>query len=212
MGSEMCIRDRDDPRLESFIKPTKAILRNALSAKKDVIIEGTQGYGLSVLHSHHYPFVTSRDTTASGFLSEAGLSPLDVENVVMVIRAFPIRVAGNSGPLKNEITWEALRNLSGAKTDLTERTSVTNKIRRVGTFDSEIVNLAIQVNRPKHIVLNHLDYVDRSIFNKKFVSKKATDFITDINNSIDGNIDFVGTGPGIVLSNEEITFNRSEVA
>ena len=39
------------------------------------IIEGTQGFGLSVLHSPYYPFATSRDTIASGFASELGVSP-----------------------------------------------------------------------------------------------------------------------------------------
>jgi len=65
-----------------------------------VIIEGTQGFGLSLLHAADYPYVTSRDTTAAAFVSEAGLSPLDVDDIVLVLRAFPIRVGGNSGPFK----------------------------------------------------------------------------------------------------------------
>lgn len=32
---------------------------------------------------------------------------LDVDEIIMVIRAFPIRVEGNSGALENEINWDA---------------------------------------------------------------------------------------------------------
>ena len=38
----------------------------------DVLVEGTQGFGLSLLHGAEYPYVTSRDTTAAAFAMEAG--------------------------------------------------------------------------------------------------------------------------------------------
>jgi adenylosuccinate synthase len=95
---------RHDPRLDQYTgRSTRSFLREALFCKERVVIEGTQGFGLSVLHSPYYPKATSRDTTAAGFVSEAGLSPLDVDQVVLVIRAFPIRVPGDSGHLSNEI-------------------------------------------------------------------------------------------------------------
>ena len=198
---------KDDERLKDFIAPTKTIMRNALSHGENLVLEGTQGYGLSVLHSQFYPFVTSRDTTAASFLSEAGLSPLDVKSVIMVIRAFPIRVAGNSGPLENEISWNELNSSSGAILDLTERTSVTGKIRRIAEFDSSIVNEAIQANNPNHIVLNHVDYVDRSIFDKNTLSEKSRSFLAKIAQGIEGEIDYVGTGPSTIFQNE----NRNEL-
>ena len=182
-------------------------MRNALSHGENLVVEGTQGYGLSLLHSEFYPFVTSRDTTAASFISEAGVSPLDVKNVVMVIRAFPIRVMGNSGPLENEISWNELNYSSGAKIDLTERTSVTGKIRRVAEFDATIVNEAIRVNNPNKIVLNHVDYVDRSIFTKTTLSEKSRAFLEGIASQIDGEIDFVGTGPRTIFLNE----NRNQL-
>ena len=82
------------------------ILAGALTRGQRVIVEGTQGFGLSILHGGHYPYATSRDTTAAGVLSEAGLSPREVDCVALTLRAFPIRVAGNSGPLPLETTWE----------------------------------------------------------------------------------------------------------
>lgn len=72
-----------------------------------ILLEGTQGTSLDLLHGD-YPFTTSRSTIAANWLMEAGLSPaLDVD-VVMVVRTFPIRVAGNSGPLPDELEWPAL--------------------------------------------------------------------------------------------------------
>ena len=84
------------------------MLRRLLSSNERVVIEGTQGFGLSLYHGGHYPKATSRDTTAGTFVGEAGLSPLDVDDVKMVIRTFPIRVAGDSGELPNETTWKAV--------------------------------------------------------------------------------------------------------
>lgn len=71
---------------------------------KTILLEGTQGTMLD-LHFGTYPFVTSRSTIASAWMAEAGLPPNLNTEVAMVCRTFPIRVAGNSGPLPNEISW-----------------------------------------------------------------------------------------------------------
>ena len=64
----------------------------------------------------------SRDTTAAAFLAEAGLSPFDVDDIVMVLRAFPIRVAGDSGPLPEETTWPEIASNGGYEEFLGEFT------------------------------------------------------------------------------------------
>lgn len=107
-----------DPRIRPFVRSTQPFLRQRLSAGERVIIEGTQGFGLSPLHSPYYPHVTSRDTTAAAFASEAGLSPLDINEVVLVIRAFPIRVGGRSGSLPNETLWETITAQGGHRAAL----------------------------------------------------------------------------------------------
>src|SRR5207249_2305427 len=135
-------------------------IRELLDEEARVIIEGTQGFGLSVLHSPHYPSTTSRDTSAAAAASEAGVSPRDVDEVVLVLRSYPIRVAGNSGPLANEVDWDTVAADGGAEQELREYTSVTGLERRVGRFDPGIVRQAIRVNDPSLIVLNHVDYID----------------------------------------------------
>ena len=110
--------------------------------RTSIIIEGTQGYGLG-LHGGLYPYTTSSDCRAIDFLSMAGVSPWHPRtssmNVWLVARVFPIRVAGNSGPMKGETSWEELGLPE-------EHTTVTQKVRRVGEWDSELVRRALIAN------------------------------------------------------------------
>src|SRR5215472_11437828 len=106
-------------------------LHEVLDRGGDVIVEGTQGFALSLLHGPDYPFVTSRDTTAAGFAMEVGLSPRLINDIVMVVRTFPIRVGGPSGPFPDEISWEDIARISGAPQAEPEYTSVTKRLRRV---------------------------------------------------------------------------------
>jgi adenylosuccinate synthase len=190
---------KDIPELKPFVADVSKILCNALNHHERIIVEGTQGFGLSLLHSRHYPYTTSRDTTAAAFLSETGLSPLDVDDVVLTIRAFPIRVAGNSGPLVSEINWETITK-EGHHQAIVERTSVTKNIRRVGRFSPEIVNRAIQINKPTRVVLNHLDHLcDNKIENRDELIKS---FICKVEMSIKRSIELLGFGPNNIEENK----------
>jgi adenylosuccinate synthase len=185
-----------DPRLSRYtFNYTPAFLRSALDRHERVVIEGTQGFGLSVLHSPYYPKVTSRDTTAGTFVAEAGLSPRDVTDVVLVIRSFPIRVAGYSGPLPQELDWPTIGREGGWTNPPIEYTSVTAKVRRVARFDAAIVRQAIAVNRPNIIILNHADYFDGSAHNASQPTKRVTDNVENIEIAIQTKVDFVGLGP-----------------
>src|SRR5207247_1926198 len=139
----------------------------------------------------YYPYVTSRDTTAAGFLSEAGLSPLDVDDVVLVLRAFPIRVAGSSGPLECEVDWGTVTRDSGSPQPIVEYTSVTHAVRRVARFSPEIVKQAIAVNNPTRIVLNHLDYVDHGAAELLRPTERVTAFMQNVCSSIGRPIDLL---------------------
>jgi adenylosuccinate synthase len=182
---------KDYKELYHLIQPTTKFLRNLLNKQKRIIIEGTQGFGLSLLHAPDYPYVTSRDTTAAGFVSEAGLSPLDVNDIILVIRSFPIRVGGNSGPLPKEISWDTLSKI--ANKNIVEYTSVSKTMRRVAEFDLNILYQAIDINQPTKLVLNHLDYLD---FNNQQQLKQH------ISESLEREIDFCGYGPDRLYSND----------
>lgn len=192
------------PDLNECICDTKEFLNNHLKFDEEVLIEGTQGYGLSVLHAPYWPYCTGRDTTAAGFLSEVGLSPFDVTHIIMVLRSYPIRVGGNSGPLKDEVDWEYVTKASGSTQKIEERTSVTKTIRRVGLFDAELVKKAIAANKPNVIVLNHVDYFDASTKNTKILSRKQKEKIFEIEDSIGQTIHYFGNGENVLLSRNEI--------
>lgn len=183
---------KDNNQLTPFIADVPACLRTCLDKQERIILEGTQGFGLSPLHSRFFPKVTSRDTTAAAFVSEAGLSPLDVDDVALVIRAFPIRVAGDSGPLENEISWDIITAEGHHNTQIQEMTTVTKKLRRVARFNAEIVKRAIEVNRPTHIFLNHLDYFKSDLLvNHEYLF----DCIKKIEMQINYKVAFYGVSP-----------------
>jgi len=194
---------KDEPALRDYIKPTVEFMRKQLFHGERILIEGTQGFGLSVLHSQYYPYVTSRDTTAAAFVSEAGLSPMDVDEIVLTIRAFPIRVGGHSGPLPNEIDWDTVTHISGSKEEIKEFTSVTQRLRRVADFHPAVVKKAIEVNKPTTVVLNHLDYVDSQCRHDNLPTNKTSDFIKKVESLIGLSIKYYGFGPASFVSKKE---------
>jgi adenylosuccinate synthase len=190
--------------LQPYIqRDTTAFLRNLLEKGRRVLIEGTQGFGLSVLHGNVWPKATSRDTSAAAFISEVGISPLDVDDVTLVIRAFPIRVAGDSGPLIGETTWDALARETGLQ-DLREYTTVTRKLRRVGRFDPGVVLRALQVNRPTRVVMNHVDYVDPAVRSGQLTAK-AEQFLKGVELSLGRGLDWVGFGADHVAERGKVS-------
>jgi len=199
---------KDVPELRPFLTSVSEEVNTAIDNGRQVIVEGTQGFGLSLYHSEFYPYATSRDTTASAFLSEVGLSPLSVGSVIMVIRTYPIRVGGNSGPLRGEITWEELRRRSGYPHEIFELTTATGRLRRVAEFDLDLVRRAAIVNRPTEVALHgvdYLDYANKGLTEFGALTDEARDFVAWIERELGVRVDFVGTGP----TNEEIV-DRAE--
>ncbi len=128
---------------------------NGMGPNGHTIIEGTQGFGLG-LRGGFYPQCTSSDCRAADFMSMAGVHAWEFEDVAVwaVARIFPIRVAGNSGPLRNETTWEELGLPE-------ERTTVTKKVRRVGYPDWDLVRRAVAANGGAPTVRLALTMVDQ---------------------------------------------------
>lgn len=135
-------------------------------------------------------------------MAEAGLAPHDVDDVVMVIRSFPIRVSGNSGPLPNEISWPELASEAALPTDYDEKTSVTRKTRRIARFDPDIVRAAVVANSPHRIVLNHMDYVDPAGAAGRLTDKSRS-FIRMVERGIGRNLDLLGYGPDSLVRASE---------
>jgi adenylosuccinate synthase len=180
------------------------VLNEVLTDGGRVIIEGTQGYGLG-LHAGFYPQCTSSDCRAIDFLAMAGLSPwqanvADLE-VYVAMRPNPIRVAGNSGPLRGETTWEAL----GLPVELT---TVTRKPRRVGAWDRDLAAEAVVANggapvaRIALTMADHLFPQVAGLSGTRWHSdlpKDLSDLIWMIEDQTQAKVALVGTGPGTMF-------------
>jgi adenylosuccinate synthase len=144
------------------VEDTVMDLNHMLMLGKRVVIEGTQGYGLSLHTSGFYPFCTSRECTPHGLYAETGINPdnarLGYEEII-VVRTYPIRVGGNSGPLENEISWDRLSELTEGYVKTPEITTVTKKIRRIADIDLNLLKRAWLQTRPSSIALTFLDYL-----------------------------------------------------
>lgn len=169
---------RDIPELSRFVgdgEPYRGCTRDRLERAyregKSILLEGTQGSGLSIYHGT-YPYVTSRDTNVAGCLAEAGISPARVRKIILVARTTPIRVGNpdpkgsgeqkTSGPLKHETDFDTVRDRAGLEVDLKvlEKTSTTKRDRRVGWFDWELFQRSCTLNAPTDIALTFVDYLN----------------------------------------------------
>ena len=127
----------------------------------EVFLEGSQGHGLSIFEDH-YPFCTSRDTSTAAFISYARMNPRNIRHVYGVYRTFPIRVGGNSGPMYEEKSWSDIAKISGYE-ELSEYTTVTGRLRRIGLWDHALARYATRINGVNRPVLTFANYLSKEI-------------------------------------------------
>jgi adenylosuccinate synthase len=173
LGSRIALA-RDSAELHDFIRSVGIELEKAYADGRRIMLEGTQGTDLSLHHAAYslsrpyYPNVTSRETTASGCLADAGIPPLRVRRVIMVTRTYPIRVGGNSGPMGREIDFETVSERSGLPVSEiagTEVGTVSGKTRRIAEFNWEQVRRSAVINGATDVALTFTDYLNSE--NKK---------------------------------------------
>lgn len=192
-----CLQVKDVKVLRPYIADTVDMINDCLDQDQIVLLEGTQGFGLSLEHGE-FPYVTSRDTTPAALAASVGISAhhFDID-VIGVARTYPIRVAGNSGPFgggSQEITWEELTKISGANMPLSEKTSVTGKIRRVATFNWQDFEKACQVVRPTELALTFADYLDWCVHEEGKLSIEIERFIENMEKISNVPVTLVKTG------------------
>jgi adenylosuccinate synthase len=185
---------KDVPELEAYIRPVWQLANKMLDEGAHIFLEGTQGFGLSLYHGD-YPYVTSRDTTAGTLVADAGLSPRMVSDVVMVIRSYPIRAS--RGPLFEEIDWRTVTLESGSAAPITELTSITRRVRRVGRLDLQQLKKAVAINRPSQVALTFMDYVDihaAGVSAYDQLGQRCHDFVAMLESELNVPVTLIGTG------------------
>jgi len=196
---------KDVGDLKPFLKETQLALESAYAQRRRIFLEGTQGTGLSLFHGE-YPYVTSRDTTVAGTLSEAGISPGRVNRIIMACRPYPIRVQsppeGTSGIMEHEISWEIVSERSGIPLDrlkATEKTSTTKKDRRVAEFDWDLLQRAAALNAPTDLALTFADYIsadNEKAYRFEQLSIDTIRFIEEIERIAAAPVSLISTGFG----------------
>lgn len=186
--------------LRPYLGSTFDVLETMYRNNKRILLEGTQGTGLSIHHGL-YPWVTSRDTTVAGCLSEAGISTRRVKKVIMVARTYPIRVGGTSGDfLSQEISMDVIAARSGKDPDLLrkmEKTTTTNRDRRIAEFSWSLFRKACELNSPTDIALTFVDYI--SIKNERArrydqLTPETWQFIEEIERCSGVKVSLISTG------------------
>ncbi|MDX1595427.1 MAG: adenylosuccinate synthetase [Nitrosopumilaceae archaeon] len=165
-------------------------INTSLKSGKHVLVEGTQGTFLSLWHGT-YPFVTSKDVTASGICADVGLGPKMVDDVIVVFKAYVTRVG--TGPLEKELTPEETE-----KKGWSEFGTVTGRQRRAAEFDFNLAARAIMLNSATQIAITKLDVIfpecsGMTSFTQ--LSDEAKKFIQNIEEKLNTPVTIIGTGP-----------------
>jgi len=176
---------KDCDVLKPYIGKARKIIADAIVNGNRILLEGTQGTSLS-LHHGQYPHVTTRDTTVSGCLADAGIAPSNVRKIIMVCRTYPIRVGGPSGDMAYEVSLDEIHARSKIplkELQRTETTTTTKRARRIAEFDWEQLKDSVQLNGPTDIALTFVDYFDidnRTAYRFEQLTNETIRFVEEI--------------------------------
>jgi adenylosuccinate synthase len=173
------------------LKPYLVDVVKEVNSAKDVMVEGSQGFMLSVIYGT-YPYCTSKDVSASSIAADVGLGPTQIDEVVMVIKSYTTRVGG--GPLKEEVKTEEAKSRN-----MQEYGTVTGRPRRTSPnlhFDD--LRFAATVNGATQIAMTKIDV--RFPGNAKLrryadLTNEARAFVEDTEKRIGVPVSLIGTGP-----------------
>lgn len=183
---------KDIDSLALYLDDVPNAVNFALQQNEKVIVEGTQGTFLSLWHGT-YPFVTSKDVTASAICSDIGLGPKNVNEVMIVFKAYVTRVG--TGPLKNELSPEQT-----AAKGWQEVGTVTGRLRRAAEFDFDLARRAVMLNSATQIAITKLDVIFPECAHMdsfKDLSSPAKHFIKSIEDNLKVQVTLIGTGPDV---------------
>jgi len=181
---------RQETSLRPYVADTVGEIHRALSKGRNVMVEGTQGTFLSLYHGT-YPYVTSKDVTASQACADVGIGPTDVDDVMIIFKAYVTRVG--EGPLEGQLDREEV-----LRRGWMEHGTVTGRERRAAPFDFKLAKRAVQLNGATQIALTKLDVLypnAKGISEYGRLPKEARDFVLKIEKETKIPVTLMGTGP-----------------
>lgn len=181
---------KDVTELKTYLADVPLEINEALDRDENVMIEGTQGFGISLYYGT-YPFVTSKDTSASQMAADVGVGPLRVDDVIVVFKAFPTRVG--SGPFDTEMSQEDAISLG-----IEEFGTVTGRQRRIGLWDGKMARYSAMINGATQIAITGLDRIDpvcKGATDYDELSTKVKEFVKNAEKDVGVPFTLLSTGP-----------------
>jgi len=181
---------KDVPELTPYITDVAQEVNDAIDAGETVLLEGTQGFGIS-LYFGTYPYVTSKDTSASQIAADNGVGPTKIDDVIVVFKAYPTRVG--EGPFGTEMTSEKSHELG-----LTEFGTVTHRERRIGVWDGKMAHYSAMINGCTIGAITGIDHIDPGCFGAtryEQLTPKAKEFLKQAEADIGAPVKLISTGP-----------------
>ena len=182
----------EEESLSGLTADVPAEIGRALSGGENVLVEGTQGTFLSLWHGT-YPFVTSKDVTASGICADVGLGPTRVDEVMVVFKSYVTRVG--TGPLAKELSPE-----DAEARGWSEFGTVTGRQRRAADFDFDLARRAVMLDGATQVSITKLDVLYPECAGMTSYDElpgDARSFIGKIEERLHTPVTVIGTGPGI---------------
>jgi adenylosuccinate synthase len=139
---------------EKYICNTTLLLNEASGKKKDVLFEGAQGTFLDIDFGT-YPFVTSSSATSGGACIGTGVSPVRIDKVIGVAKAYTTRVGEGPFPTEFESEFAEFIRQKGHEFGAT-----TGRPRRCGWFDSVMTKEAVLINGISELAIMKMDVLD----------------------------------------------------
>jgi adenylosuccinate synthase len=95
--------------LRDYLVDVPREVNKAIDDGREVLVEASQGFGLSLYYGN-YPYVTSKDTSASTAAADIGIGPTRVDDVYVIYKAYMSRVGKD--PFVNPMSDGEIRESS----------------------------------------------------------------------------------------------------
>ncbi len=141
-------------QLRQYVTDTSLLIDTALKKGDNVVFEGAQGTLLDLDHGT-YPYVTSSNPVASSACVGAGIGPVNITNVLGIVKAYTTRVG--EGPFPTELTDDIGEHLQKVGCEFG---TVTGRSRRCGWIDMVMLKYAIRLSGITGLALMKLDVLD----------------------------------------------------
>jgi len=205
------------PELKDYLADVPQLINEAIDEGREVLVEASQGFGLSLYYGN-YPYVTSKDTSASTAAADIGIGPTKVDDVYVIYKAYMSRVGEdpfihylNDDDVKSSKLWSKVLERAedeGHEGSVNEKLArylgevgtVTGRPRKVGAFDFELGRYSAKVNGATQICITCLDKLFPECYGVNSPDKlsgEALEHVKNIEDQIGVKATLISTGPDV---------------